>query len=468
MLLKFFHGLFRKPSGVGSQLLYPEGKRIYRDFHNLRREQMDLDAVKVIHRLNRHNHRAYLVGGCVRDMLLGKRPKDFDVATSATPEQVRRIFSNSRSIGRRFRIVHVIFRGEKIIEVSTFRSLPKHRLHKQRTSDYLIHRDNRYGNPQEDAARRDFTINGLYFDLRNESIIDYVGGYEDIQKRCIRVVGDPNISFQEDPMRMLRAAKFSALLGFRVADKTAVAIRRHRNEMRKVNNSRLFDELAKIFRTGNTVAILSALYELNLLKAIFPEAVGASHLYRDSFLESSMGKRLQIADQNLAEREELTIVIFLSLIFADLVKDLLNNENLPNKAEYVRKRILPLCKRMQFPNRETDRLIQIYISQPRLSRDPYGKHSRPDVFRKKAFFYEAFMFFKINAIASNNEEDIQKAMFWEIAPRMMVPERKRAISMFHPRRHQAKRHFSARQNHQRDEKNQPSSKSFPKKTKRSS
>ena len=430
MLGNFFRSLFKKTTSVKKFLAHPEGKRIYRQQHGIRREQMDPDALKVVHRLNQHGYRAYFVGGCVRDMLLKKRPKDFDVATSATPPQIRRIFSNSRSVGRRFRIVHILFRYEKVIEVSTFRSLPHHRFQKKKERSYFIRRDNRFGSPQEDAARRDFTVNGLYFDLRNESIIDYVGGFRDIQKKCLRSVSDPNISFQEDPVRMLRACKFASLLNFQLENKTASAIRRYAKEIKKSNRSRLLDEIMKIFRTGDTAKIFSVLYDLDLLRHLFPRVYSASYMNEASFTDTSMGKRIEIADKNLAEREELTTTIYLSLILADLVKDLFHKPTMPNQANYVRKGITGICRQMQLSNRDQDRLFHIYMSHSRFLNTPEEKSAKPDLFRKKIFFYEAFMFFKIYSISEDNEENIQKAMFWEIGPRMAPPERYTAISTF--------------------------------------
>ena len=446
MLRNFFRSFFKKTASVEKLLAYPEGKRIYRQSHGIRRDQMDPDALKVIHRLSRHGYRAYLVGGCVRDMLLKKRPKDFDVATSATPDQIRSIFSNSRSVGRRFRIVHVVFHYEKVIEVSTFRSLPRHRLQKGKGRSYFMRRDNHFGSPQEDAARRDFTINGLYFDVRNESIIDYVGGFTDIQKQCLRSVSDPNISFQEDPVRMLRAAKFASLLNFNIENKTAAAIRRHRNEIRKSNRSRLLDELVKIFRTAKTAQIFSVLYDLELLKSIFSKVYNAGYMKGTSFIDTPMGKRIKIADQNLDEREDLTSTIYLALILADLVAEVLLNSNLANKANYVRKRILSVCKQMMISNRDQERLFHIYMSHSRFLSNPEDKHTRPDVFRKKIFFYEAFMFFKIHAISQNNEENIQKAMFWEIGPRMTPPEKHTTISTFSKNR-RGRRDFAPTRSH---------------------
>ena len=235
---------------------------------------------------------------------------------------------------------------------------------------------------------------------------------------------------------MLRAAKFAALLDFKIASKTSSAIRRYRNEIRKANTSRLFEELVKIFQTGKSAQIFSVLHELELLKAIFPEACSASHMNESPFAETFMAKRLQTADKSLSEHEELTVTIFIALILADLVKEIFINPDLPNKADYIRKKVFPVTKRMMLPNREQNRLFQIYLSYSRLLRNPHEKHSWPETFRKKTFFYETFMFFKMHAIAENNEENIQKAMFWEIGPRVSPPERQRTIriSPVHRRR----------------------------------
>ena len=412
---------------------YPDGKRYYREHHSLRREQADQDAIKVINRLNRNGYRSYLVGGSVRDMLLGKRPKDFDVVTTATPSQIRNLFSNSRAIGRRFKIVHVIFRG-KIIEVSTFRSLPEHRLtgKMEKGEDLMMLRDNQYGNPREDAARRDFTINALYFDPRNESIIDYVGGYDDILNKRLSVIGDPNISFQEDPVRMLRAAKFAALLDLKIDGACFKAIKKNSKLINRASPSRLLEEYSKIFRTGKTTAIFASFANTGLLKSLFPEAWEGRTLDGKSqdFLDSSLGKRLEVADRKLTEREDLTINVFMALLFADLVKKVLVDKVDKNLVEYIKSRILPVCKRMHFPVKDRDRLIQIFASQPRFHKTEGTKKQRPEFFRKKHFFYEAFMVFKIIAIATGDDEAVQKAMFWEFGPRTRPPEANKVITLF--------------------------------------
>ncbi len=415
---------------------YPDGKRIYREFHSLRKEQMDPDALKVINRLSRHGYRSYLVGGCVRDMVLGKKPKDFDVVTQATPSQIRRIFANSRTIGRRFKIVHVVFRGGKIVEVSTFRGLPGHRLEgKKKNQDLLMKKDNVFGTPKEDAARRDFTINALYFDPRNESIIDYVGGFDDIQSRSLRVIGDPEVSFEEDPVRMFRAAKFAALLNFNLEPESLKAIRKKKDEMLKASPARMLEEYYKIFRTGKTFEIFRSMAETGLLSVLFPFM---GKLDGEAFRVSPIGRRLDIADKILTEREDLTTVIYLALMLAELVPDIFQGAAKSNIAEYVKNGISAECQRLNIPGKERDRLTQIFVSQPRFRQRERSRGNRPDVFRGKIFFYEAFIIFKIHALARGDDDAIQQAMFWEFGPKIHPPGDSTLITMF-PRRHRMDR-----------------------------
>ncbi|HBS06220.1 MAG TPA: polynucleotide adenylyltransferase PcnB [Leptospiraceae bacterium] len=433
---------FRPRRGLARVLRYPDGKRIYKEFHPLRRENMDQDALKVINRLNRYGHRSYLVGGCVRDVLLGKKPKDFDVVTTATPAQIRKLFSNSRSIGRRFKIVHIMFRGGKVIEVSTFRSVPEHRFKSpEKGKDYLIKRDNEFGTPPEDAARRDFTMNALFFDPRNESIIDYVGGFEDLQSKTLCVIGDPDVSFQEDPVRMLRAAKFSALLEMKMDNTCFKAIRKNREQILKANQNRLLEEYAKIFRTGRALDIFASLYDTGLLDALFPEAMEATRkkgkLGESDFRELPVGQRISVADRMLSEREELTINVYLALFLCDMVPDVFLAgpwKREMHLAEYVRSGIHEFCKSAQISGKDRDRLIQIFIAQPRFHRKGRKGKDRPEVFKKKVFFFEAFSVFKIYAISQQDDEAIQKAMFWEIGPRARPPEPNKIVTTFTGRR----------------------------------
>lgn len=438
-LRKWFQFFSRR--GIDRFLKYPEGKRIYREFHSIRNTQLDFDGLKVINRLNRHGYRAYFVGGCIRDLLLGKKPKDFDIVTNATPSQLRKLFSNSRIVGRRFKLVHVVFHGGKVIEVSTFRSLPEHRLDNSAESDDLyLKRDNIFGTPKEDVARRDFTINSLYFDSRNESIVDYTGGFDDIKNRQINVIGDPDVSFKEDPVRMLRAAKFAPLLGFEMHPACVKGIERNRDEIHKANSNRLLEEYFKIFRTGKSAKIFESLYSTGLLDTLMPSVITATKSRSSQsaqFEETHLGRRLIIADRMLAEREDLTLDIYLALLVADMVNDVFDIDRWSREehiAEYVKEKIAPACNEMKLSWRDRNRLTQIFISQIRFrsAGEVRQKSRRTDAFRDKIYFFEAFMVFKIHSLTEANDEAVQRAMFWEIGPRSRPPEAHRIVTTFFP------------------------------------
>jgi poly(A) polymerase len=262
---------------------------IPRSEHPLSRRDVDPDALKVLYRLKDAGFIAYLVGGSVRDLLLGRRPKDFDIGTSAHPYQVKRLFRNCWVIGRRFRLVHVKF-GQKVIEVATFRrhvpadsplaAEPTEAIEQdgfavdaanESARDLLIRRDNSFGTPEEDAFRRDFTINALFYDIATFSIIDYVGGLRDLQERVIRAIGDPDERFLEDPVRMLRAVAFAERLGFSLDPPVEAAIVRNRLEIARSSPARLIEEYYKILRTGASAPIFRTAARLGLLEAITPD-----------------------------------------------------------------------------------------------------------------------------------------------------------------------------------------------------
>ena len=257
--------------------------------HPLSRSQVDADALKVLYRLHQNGYVAYLVGGSVRDLLLDRRPKDFDIGTSAHPYQVKRLFRNCWIIGRRFRLAHVRF-GPKTIEVATFRrqvsaaevaaaeeaaesaavahdGIPLD----DEERDRLVHRDNTFGTPEEDAFRRDFTINALFYDIGTFSIIDYTGGLEDLRSGLVRSIGDPAERFQEDPVRMLRAVAMAARLGFRIDPPIDAAIAAHREDIARSAAARLVDEFYKLLRSGAAAQAFRMLAERRLLEPIAPE-----------------------------------------------------------------------------------------------------------------------------------------------------------------------------------------------------
>jgi len=265
--------------------------------HTISRGDVDPDALKVLYRLHEHHYIAYLVGGSVRDLLLNRRPKDFDIGTSAHPHQVKKLFRNCWIIGRRFRLAHVKF-GTKTIEVATFRrqvaaaavtpemdaaddsagrngesELPTP---PRRADDHFIHRDNTYGTPEEDAFRRDFTVNALFYDIGTLSIIDYVGGLDDLDARIIRSIGDAEVRFLEDPVRMLRAVVLGARLQFSIDEPILEAIALHRHEIARSAPPRLLEEYYKILRSGHAQDAFKQLRTTGLLKAITPELASAS------------------------------------------------------------------------------------------------------------------------------------------------------------------------------------------------
>ena len=237
--------------------------------HCISRKNIDPDALKVLYRLSSAGYTAYLVGGGVRDLLMGRTPKDFDVGTSAKPNEVKHVFRNCFLIGRRFRLAHVRF-GDKIIETATFRQ------DSQSVGEIIEHaaegplEDNTFGTPETDAYRRDFTVNGLFYDIKDFSVIDWVGGMKDIEKRVIRAIGDPDIRFQEDPVRMMRAVKFSSRLGFRIERKTLAAIKHRHSCILNAAPPRVCEEVFRLFPYGHSAEAFRLMWETGLLRDLLP------------------------------------------------------------------------------------------------------------------------------------------------------------------------------------------------------
>lgn len=264
---------------AASPTLRPQQATLVRHGRVLDRDPIDDDAIdsdvqRVVRRLARAGYEAYLVGGCVRDLLLGRRPKDFDVATGARPEDVRALFRNSRIIGRRFRLVHVLFSGQKVIEVATFRRNPNPEEHSgahNDDSDLLIRSDNAFGNVEDDAARRDFTINALFYDLEAKQILDFFGGMADIDARVVRTIGDASLRFREDPVRMLRAVKFAGKLDIGLDPQLVDAMVANRDTLGLAARPRLFEEVLRLLRGGASRRSLFLAWEAGLLHVLLPE-----------------------------------------------------------------------------------------------------------------------------------------------------------------------------------------------------
>jgi len=244
---------------------------IPRTEHDISRKQIDENALKVLYRLSRHGHLAYLVGGSVRDLLLGREPKDFDIGTDATPEQVKTLFRNCFLVGRRFRLAHIRFRGNQLVEVATFRRNPDAEELPEDEDDHFHFVQNVFGDPREDAFRRDFTINALFYNIADFSIIDHVGGLADLEERRLRMIGDPLVRFEEDPVRMLRALEFSARLDFNIEADIIAAIDQRGQLLSSASPARLREEIMELFRhrVAGRVAELADRY--GLLDQLYPD-----------------------------------------------------------------------------------------------------------------------------------------------------------------------------------------------------
>jgi poly(A) polymerase len=261
--------------------------------HCISRKNIDPDALKVLYRLSSLGYTAYLVGGGVRDLLLGRTPKDFDVGTSAKPNEVKHAFKNCFLIGRRFRLAHVKFHG-KVIETATFRQ------NSQTVGEIIEHasegpfEDNTFGTPETDAYRRDFTVNGLFYDIKDFSVIDWVGGMKDLKKGIIRSIGDPNIRFREDPVRMMRAIKFSSRLGFKIERSTAAAMKRHHAAILNASLPRICEEVFRLFSYGHSAVAFRQMYEYSLLGDLVPEL--SKFIDADGGTKSVTFKYLKVLD----------------------------------------------------------------------------------------------------------------------------------------------------------------------------
>ncbi|GMQ45479.1 polynucleotide adenylyltransferase PcnB [Vibrio sp. 10N] len=269
-----------------------------RDEHNISRKQISDNALKVLYRLNGAGYDAYLVGGGVRDLLLGEQPKDFDIATNATPEQIKKLFRNCRLIGRRFRLAHIMF-GRDIIEVATFRGhhQEQEKNVSQQSKDGMLLRDNVYGSIDEDAERRDFTINAMYYNIGDYSIHDYAGGVEDLEDRLIRLIGEPDVRYREDPVRMLRAIRFAAKLDFDIEEDTAAPIEDLAPLLRDIPSARLYEESLKLLQSGHGLETYHLMREYNLFQQLFP-------LIAPHFTEDYSSQSEQVLDLVLDATDE--------------------------------------------------------------------------------------------------------------------------------------------------------------------
>lgn len=311
---------FRRPQQAEGEPLL-----IARPDHCISRKAISPAALKVLYRLKNAGHAAYLVGGGVRDMLIGVKPKDFDVATDAHPDTVRQIFRNSRLIGRRFRLVHVYFPGE-IIEVSTFRANAEESLKDQHLSDTkgkrpgAILSDNTYGTIEEDAWRRDFTLNALYYNIADYSVVDYTGGMLDLKNRLIRMIGDPVQRFHEDPVRLLRAIRFAAKLHFKLDAAVRQPLMQLSDLLRHVPPARLFDETLKLFFEGNAEVTYEQLLKTNYMGVLFPGTMDVLKQRKSARFGRLIDLAMQETDRRFTEKKSLNPGFLLAILLWPVVQ----------------------------------------------------------------------------------------------------------------------------------------------------
>ncbi len=286
---------------------------IPREQHTISRKDISPNALRVLYRLRDAGFAGYLVGGAVRDLLVGGHPKDFDVATDATPEQVKQLFRNCRLIGRRFRLAHVVF-GREIIEVATFRANSDDGSGDREMENGRLVRDNVYGSIEDDAVRRDFTANALYYAIEDFSVRDYVGGYDDVMARKMKLIGDPEQRYREDPVRMLRAVRLAAKLGFEIEAATAEPIPRLAGLLAEAAPARLFEEILKLFLSGHGVASFEGLERYGLLPVLLPETDAALAANRSGALRRMLIEGLRGTDARVANDEPVSPAFLVALL----------------------------------------------------------------------------------------------------------------------------------------------------------
>ncbi|MCX5906661.1 MAG: poly(A) polymerase [Deltaproteobacteria bacterium] len=367
--------------------------------HSLSRQAIDPDVLKILYRLQRSGFRAYLVGGCVRDLLLGKTPKDFDLATDAHPQQIRDLFRNCRLIGRRFRLAHIYFKGGKFIEVSTFRRRSEF---DEESSEFRFPSDNTFGTAAEDAFRRDLTINGLFYNIADFSILDYVDGLEDLHRGIIRCIGDPDEKYVQDPVRMIRVIRHATRTGFRIEEKTYQSLILHVEKIRLCSPARVRDEFLRELKEGSARASLGLMLETGMLCALFP-------FYQEPLREeTNRGYLLQIASALDALQasgnplpDELCLPLFLlpaSGYYCPPGEFPANRRGQAYYQQKVRKWVMEVLTPWQFTAHSKERAVHLLGTQ-KILREFLPLQKIPLQLARKPHFAQAIRLFEIGANA---------------------------------------------------------------------
>lgn len=401
-------GLLRKSRSVSPRLGKHAPHIIPRAQHGISRQDISENALKVLNRLHQHGYDAYLVGGGVRDLLLGLRPKDFDVATNAKPEEVRRIFRNCRLIGRRFRLAHVYF-GHDIIEVATFRGKTDPKPEELSHSEHgMILRDNVYGTLEEDAWRRDFTINALYYNIADFSVVDYTGGFSDLKAKRLCMIGDVAARYREDPVRMLRALRFACKTNFELPKELSRPIAKLKDLIGHVSSSRLFEEMMKLFHSGNAAMGYALLKKHDLFSHLFPATEECLHQEKyptDALLQVVFRN----TDLRIAQGKPVTPTFIIAALLWHPIRlksdhDIANGMPvLPARMQAIETVIHRQMQRLSIPRRITQGAREIWLLQMRLHKR-HGKH--PSVLMTGSRFRAAYDFLELRAQAGEPVADL--------------------------------------------------------------
>jgi poly(A) polymerase len=389
-----------------------EPRIIPRAAHTVSRKEISDSALKVLYRLHKSGFQAFLVGGCVRDALIGLHPKDFDIATDATPDEVRALFDNCRLIGRRFRLAHVRF-GREIIEVATFRASPDHEDDDVEHDDAgRIVRDNVYGSIDADVWRRDFTCNALYYNIADYSIWDYVGGMRDIDRRRLVLIGDPDQRLREDPVRMLRAVRFAAKLDFRIDESVIDAMRDKTGLLANVPAARIFDEFLKMFQTGHAERVFNLLREHGLFAELFPAT--NQELDEDDTFRRFVRAALKNTDRRVAQAKSVTPMFLLGVFLwapAQRMAEMRRAKEKMSESQSLSVAALEAAtqqqRRISMPRRFTVPMREMLALQPRFE-NMRGKRAMKLLDHKR--FRAAYDFMLLRSEVGAVDEEI--ARFW--------------------------------------------------------
>ena len=420
---------------------------IRRPDHTLSRSDISGNALKVLYRLKSTGHQAFIVGGGVRDLLVGRKPKDFDVATDAQPEQVRALFRNCRLIGRRFRLAHVHF-GRDVIEVVTFRSSTGGAADDRKHADTgRIIRDNVYGTIDEDIWRRDFTVNALYYNIADFSIWDYTSGMEDVASRTLRLIGDPVTRYREDPVRMLRAARLSAKLDFSIAPQTAAPISDLAVLLRDVPTARLFDETLKLFQSGHANRSLDRLREFGLLQFLFPHTCRTLEADESGKILKFIRAGLESTDRRIRSNKPVTPMFLYAVLLWYPIRETAERIRAEDDSSEV-EALLDACDELigeqqdhtAYPRRFSAPMKEMLLMQRR-----FGNRRGPRAQRllQHRQFRAAYDFLVLRADCGDADPELAR---WWTEVQELSPEEQRSAFAIERRRSSRRRRSASRRN----------------------